>query len=161
MYENVVIVGPIVGYRRCPFGLQGAHPGRGGCISAETLPLSHNVVFCCLVSAPAGMWQSIRRVILTLHAPRGHWSSCNDWNRPNLRGLLRVLGRALGTLDDLGRKVAVTATIAFADDNAVQQHQSTAHMDGLSLGNDGLDRPGAKIATMWLVLAHCYCSDSS
>ena len=154
MYEKVVIVGPIVGYRRCPFGLPGAYTGRGGCISSETLPLSHNVVFCCLVSVPAEMWQRIRRVILTTHIPRGHCSSCNNWNRPNLRGLLRILGRAFGTLHNLGGKVAVTTTIAFADDNAVQQHQSTAHMNGLSLGNDRLNGSRTKIASMRLIFAH-------
>ena len=159
MYENVVIVGSIVGYRRCPFGLQGAYPGRGGCILADTLPLCHNVVFCCLVSVPAGMWQRIQRVILTMHIPRGHCSSCNDWNRANLRSLLRVLGRALGTLHNLGGEITVAAAIAPANCRAINQHHPAAHLDRFISSHNGLDRPGAEIATMWLVLAHC--SDSS
>lgn len=159
MYENVVIVGPIVGYRRFPFGLQGAYPGRSGCISAETLPLSHNVVFCCLVSVPAGMWQRIRRVILTLHVPREHCSSCNDWNRPNLRSFLGILCGALGTLYNLGGEITVAAAIAPANGRAIDQHHPATHLDRFISSHNGLDRPGAEIATMWLVLAHY--SDSS
>lgn len=69
-------------------------------------------------------------------------------------GLAWILGGPLSPFDHRRRIVSMSAAVALADHQPVQEHQSAANMDGFRLCHHRPNGTAAEIAAMCLVFTH-------